>query len=58
MLEEMDTLFGGSNHIEKGGAQMLEKGDQEGDNVGHTESLEPTETKVPTPVTTLPVDKV
>ena len=27
MLEEMDTLFGGPNHIEKGGAQLFEHAD-------------------------------
>jgi hypothetical protein len=27
MLEEMDTLFGGPNHIERGGAQMFENAD-------------------------------
>lgn len=33
MLEEMDTLFGGPNHIEKGGAQLFENAD---DKVGAT----------------------
>jgi hypothetical protein len=37
MLEEMDTLFGGPNHIEKGGAQLFENGD---DKVGTTANTE------------------
>ncbi|KFY63574.1 hypothetical protein V496_03882 [Pseudogymnoascus sp. VKM F-4515 (FW-2607)] len=37
MLEEMDTLFGGPNHIEKGGAQLFEHAD---DTVGTTANTE------------------
>jgi hypothetical protein len=37
MLEEMDTLFGGPNHIEKGGAQLFEHAD---DAVGTTANTE------------------
>lgn len=37
MLEEMDTLFGGPNHIEKGGAQLFEHAD---DKVGTTANTE------------------
>lgn len=37
MLEEMDTLFGGANHIEKGGAKLFEHAD---DTVGTTANTE------------------
>lgn len=37
MLEEMDTLFGGPNHIEKGEAQLFENAD---DKVGATANTE------------------